>query len=260
VALKRTLSASTAEPIIITSKNIMDRDQKRGGLRDSISTNSTSTQHTNRPSLDEEYQILTEQIVQLKMELATWKGKQDEHNLDKQHLNAEKEELRNEIDVIEAECITYENYAQQAREETKIAMKRLEQLRLSVAIEEEEAIPLRIEHDSVMAELSEAKAELHRVKSEEETQEKEIDKLERDKTQVLSEKRQIASEATEIEADVANMKKEIDKVQLSIEEISPEIDKLQAELVRIRKENDNICKKNDLIEARIVAMSQRLSS
>ena len=240
--------------------------EKRERLRDSISTKSCSTQevstthnktHRSSPSLDEEHQLLTEQIVQLKMELATWKGKQDEHNLTRQHLNADVKALREEIAMIEAECITYQNNTAQSREEMATAMNDLHQLRLNVAIEEEEVEPLRIQHETTVAELHAAREEFDQVKKEEESMQKEIDKLENDKTRIASKKSQIDSEVNKLESDIDNMQKEVDAAQQIIHESSSQLQYFQAELEEVKKDNHTICRKNEKIEGRIAALSGR---
>lgn len=236
--------------------------QKRSGLRDSISTStqttkSVSSQHTARPSLDEEYQLLTEQIVQLKMELATWKGKQDELNLARQHLYAERDALRDEIATVEAECLTYQDNTRQSRYEMGAAMRKLEEMRLNVANKEEEAALVRIEHERILKELAVAREELERVKAEETKKLQEIKKLEREKARVASEKIQVHSDVNEIQSDIKRMEQEMDTVQQDIDESLSKIEQLQVQLARVRKDNAIVCKKNDKIEARIVAMSTR---
>ena len=243
----------------------MDK-QNQGGLRDwitgtdSMSTKSSSTQHTNRPSLDEEYQLLTERVVQLKMELATWKGKQDEINLNRQQLNVEAEALREEIELIDTECITYQDDTNCYQDKTTIELKRLEQLRLSSAIEEETAVPLRIEHESLLNELHAAQNELKRVQAEKAIFQKEIDELERKKLQVASEQSRIDSEVQEMIAGNENIQREIDIVQQLIEKLSREKVTIPAEIAKIKKETAAICRKNSKIEARIVAVSNKQTS
>jgi len=241
-------------------------NQKQGGLRDSItgadsmSTKSSSTQNTNRPSLDEEYQLLTEQVVQLKMELATWKGKRDEINLTRQQLNVEAETLREEFDMIDTECRTYQDDTKHYQDETTVSLKRLEQLRLSLAIEEETAVPLRIEHESILTELCAAQDELKRVKGEEAKFQEEIDELERKKLQVTSDRGRIDSRVQKMMADNENIQKEIDTLQQSIKKLSREKVTIPAELARVKKATAAICKKNSKIETQIIAVSNKQTS
>eukprot|EP00804_Cyclotella_cryptica_P001777 CCRYP_018583-RA/>CCRYP_018583-RA protein AED:0.04 eAED:0.04 QI:281/1/1/1/0/0/2/428/178 len=167
----------------------MDRfiEPKRGALSDSVTTNSSSTRQAHpRTSLDEEYQLLAEQVVQLKMEIATWKATQDERNLDRKHTNSGRDILREELAHIEAECTTYRNETKRTLQETAHTMHKLQHLRLDVAREEEEALPVRTEHDSLQAELNAAQEELSQVKAAQEALRKEIDELENEKARVSS--------------------------------------------------------------------------
>ena len=238
--------------------------EKRERLRDSISTKSCSTQdastdktHRPSPSLDEEYQLLAEQIVQLKLELATWKGKHDEHNLTRQHLNEDVEAIRGEIAMIEAECIIYQNNTRQFREDKTIAMKDLHQMRLNVAKEEEEVEPLRVEHEAAVAELQAAQEEFDQVKKQEALMQKEIDVLENENTHVTFKKSQIDTVFKELEVDINNMQKEFDSVEQIFHESSSELRYSQAELERVKKDNDVICRKNEKMAGRIAALSGR---
>jgi len=219
--------------------------------RDLASVASTSCSAASQMTLEEQHRMITEEVIQLKCNIAEQKGKQDELNFDWQKLHTEQSEIQEALVEINTECDDLKFEIDQTTEDLEKAKLRLDLLATERLPEQKIADEVRDGYISVQAELKATEVQMEHVKSSGESLHREIEDLKQNAAQISSDRANLATESDKVEREIKDLRGGIAKMRLSVQETKSSTAMYQVDLTCIRKGSEKIAKQNEVLESKI---------
>ncbi|KAL7534363.1 hypothetical protein ACHAWF_004808 [Thalassiosira exigua] len=225
----------------------------------SASTYSGSTSTSHQPTLEEQHQMLTDQIIKLKFSIAEQKAKRDELRLDWQKLHNEQTDIQEDILDLDNESDDIQANINEANEEMEKYKRRLDQLAMEQAPEQLLADEVKSEYEEAQAELRGAQAEMDRVRTSGESLRATIEGLKANSSEISLEKVKLAEGGDTAEREIGELKAEIAKMQQSVQEAKSHAEEYQEELKAVSNESEKVAKLNEALESKISIREERVT-
>lgn len=229
----------------------MDVDFNSSSFSSTVSCSGSGSSPPRQRTLDEQHRKSTDELIQVKFQIAEQKGTQGLLNLDWQKLRSEQSDLQKQLENVEGECDNIREETGDIRiviEKTKV---RLDEIQKERSPEQKVADEVREEYTSVQEELKATKEDMANVKLEGEKLSTEIDDLKRSAAQISSDRATLATESDNVEHEMVNLHDEIARMKQSIVEKKTSLSRHEEDIIVVRKASDNIAKQNAVLESKI---------
>jgi chromosome segregation ATPase len=237
-----------------------------GGVIPSSVTSSKSTKSHNRhttprlswqqqSALQEKRRILTEEVIRLKFNIATQRGRQDELQLDWQKLIAERNAMQLEMENIEQECENLQTETTKTKERISESNLRLHQLTSTISPEQQMIDQVTNDHTAMNSEIQSLQQEKLSIQDASKNLSDEIEECKRHAAQLSSEISEIDIERIAIQFDIDDLHEAISKVKGSIREVKSTTNKLDIDISCIKAECVKLGKHNRGLEMKVCAGS-----
>ncbi|EJK74822.1 hypothetical protein THAOC_03476 [Thalassiosira oceanica] len=240
-----------------------------------VSSESASTTTAGSKSglpLAEQQRLYTEEIIQLKCEIAEQKGRKDELQLDWSRLHSERHDLQTEIvsecnrkeapvlllvfilspncPELEDECNLIIEQTKETHEKTAEEKQKLQKLQNESHPDWDDIDGVKVTYECVQEELQEAREEMKRVESNGQRLSLQIEDLKKEASGIASDRAKIANECNTTEAEIEELQQEIEKMQQSMKEAELLTNQSKLELARLRKESAKVARRNEILQSR----------
>mmetsp|Transcript_12283 Transcript_12283/g.28950 ORF Transcript_12283/g.28950 Transcript_12283/m.28950 type:complete len:234 (+) Transcript_12283:465-1166(+) len=218
-----------------------------------VSSESASTTTAGSKSglpLAEQQRLYTEEIIQLKCEIAEQKGRKDELQLDWSRLHSERHDLQTEIVKLEDECNLIIEQTKETHEKTAEEKQKLQKLQNESHPDWDDIDGVKVTYECVQEELQEAREEMKRVESNGQRLSLQIEDLKKEASGIASDRAKIANECNTTEAEIEELQQEIEKMQQSMKEAELLTNQSKLELARLRKESAKVARRNEILQSR----------
>ena len=236
-----------------------------GGVIPSSVTSSSTKSHNRhttprlswqqQSAIQEKRRILTEEIIRLKFNIATQRGRQDELQLDWQKLITERNAMQLEMENIEQECENLQTETTKTKERISESNLRLHQLTSTISPEQQMIDQATNDHTAMNSEIQSLQQEKLSIQDASKNLSDEIEECKRHAAQLSSEISEIDIERIAIQFDIDDLHEAISKVKGSIREVKSTTNKLDIDISCIKAECVKLGKHNRGLEMKVCAGS-----
>jgi len=202
-------------------------------------------------SLNEQHRKLTEEMIQLKCNIADQKGKQGLMHMDWQKLRTEQSAIQDELAIVEKECNDLRTKTDEIQMQSTKAKIRLEQIIAEQSPEQQLADEVKQEYDSTTLTLKETQLEMDNTKLVGEKLRKEIEGLKLNAAIISTNRATLSTSALETESEITELHEEILAMQQLTSKSRATINNQEMEVKVIRKQSDSLAKQNETLESKI---------
>ena len=236
-----------------------------GGVIPSSVTSSSTKSHNRhttprlswqqQSALQEKRRILTEEVIRLKFNIATQRGRQDELQLDWQKLIAERNAMQLEMENIEQECDNLHTETTKTKERISESSLRLHQLTSITSPEQQMIDQVTNDHTAMNSEIQSLQQEKLSIQDASKNLSDEIEECKRRAAHLSSEISEIDIERIAIQFDIDDLHEAISKVKGSIQEFKSTTNKLDIDISCVKAECVKLAKHNRALEVKVCAGS-----
>lgn len=202
-------------------------------------------------SLNEQHRKLTEDMIQLKCNIADQKGKQGLMHMDWQKLRTEQSAIQDELAIVEKECNELRTKTDEIQMQSTKAKIRLDQITAEQSPEQQLADKVKHEYDSTNDELKAAQLGMDNTKLVGEKLRKEIEGLKLNAAKISTNRATLSTSALETESEIAELHEEIMAMQQLNSKNKAAINNQSTEVKVIRKQSEQLAKQNETLESKI---------
>ena len=216
----------------------------------SNSGGSSPPRQQQQQSLNEQHRKLTEEMIQLKCNIADQKGKQGLMHMDWQKLRTEQSAIQDELAIVEKECNDLRTKTDDIQTQSTKAKIRLEQITAEQSPEQQLADKVKHEYDSTKDELKATQLGMDNTKLVGEKLRKEIEGLKLNAAKISTTRATLSTSAIETESEIMDLHEEILAMKQLISK-SKAATNQEMEVKVIRKQSDQLAKQNEILESKI---------
>ena len=202
-------------------------------------------------SLNEQHRKLTEEMIQLKCNIADQKGKQGLMHLDWQKLRTEQSAIQDELAIVEKECNDLRSKTDEIQTQSTKAKILLDQITAEQSPEQQLADNVKQEYDSTNDELKATQLGMDNTKLVGEKLRKEIEGLKLNAAKISTNRATLSTSALETESEIAELHEEIFAMQQFISKSRAAMNNQATEVKVIRKQSEQLAKQNETLESKI---------
>ena len=217
----------------------------------SCSNSGGSSPPRQQQSLNEQHRKLTEEMIQLKCNIADQKGKQGLMHMDWQKLRTEQSAIQDELAIVEKECNDLRTKTNDIQTQSTKAKIRLEQITTEQSPEQQLADKVKHEYDSTNDELKATQLGMDNTKLVGEKLRKEIEQQKLNAARISTNRATLSTSAIETESEITELHEEILAMKQLISKSKAAINNQVMEVKVIRKQSDQLAKQNEILESKI---------
>ena len=229
----------------------MDVDFSETSATASCSNSGGSSPPRQQQSLNEQHRKLTEEMIQLKCNIADQKGKQGLMHMDWQKLRTEQSAIQDELVIVEKDCNDLRTKTNDIQTQSTKAKIRLEQITTEQSPEQQLADKVKHEYDSTKDELKATQLGMDNTKLVGEKLRKEIEGLKLNAAKISTTRATLSTSADETESEITELHEEILAMKQLISKSKAAINNQVMEVKVIRKQSDQLAKQNEILESKI---------
>lgn len=217
----------------------------------SNSGGSSPPRQQQQQSLNEQHRKLTEEMIQLKCDIADQKGKQGLMHMDWQKLRTEQSAIQDELVIVEKDCNDLRTKTDEIQTQSTKAKIRLEQITAEQSPEQQLADKVKHEYDSTNDELKATQLGMDNTKLVGEKLRKEIEQQKLNAARISTNRATLSTSADETESEITELHEEILAMKQLISKSKAAINNQVMEVKVIRKQSDQLAKQNEILESKI---------
>lgn len=217
----------------------------------SNSGGSSPARQQQQQSLNEQHRKLTEEMIQLKCDIADQKGKQGLMHMDWQKLRTEQSAIQDELVIVEKDCNDLRTKTDEIQTQSTKAKIRLEQITAEQSPEQQLADKVKHEYDSTNDELKATQLGMDNTKLVGEKLRKEIEQQKLNAARISTNRATLSTSADETESEITELHEEILAMKQLISKSKAAINNQVMEVKVIRKQSDQLAKQNEILESKI---------
>jgi chromosome segregation ATPase len=195
--------------------------------------------------------FITEEIIRLKFNIATQRGRQDEVQLQWHKLIQERTALQFEMETIERECDTLQTETSMTNDRIEQSSIRLRQLTSTISPEQQRIDQATNDFNAINSELQSLQLEKSSIQDASKYLSEEIEGYKRQAAQLSSEISEIDIERIAVQFDIGDLHEAITKAKAASQEHKSTTDKLEADIACVKAECDKLGKHNHGLETKI---------
>ncbi len=207
-------------------------------------------------ALQEQRRILTEEIILLKFNIATQRGRQDELQLEWRKLRPERNAMQLELEYIEQECETLQKETMETRDRVQESSLRLRKLTSTAPPEQQTIDQVTNDFIAIHSEIQTLQQEKASIQDASKNHSEEIEEYKRHAARISSEIFEIDIERIAVQFDIDDLQVAIIKRKAAIQEYKSATNELDIDISCVKAECDKLGRYIRGLEMKVCAGSK----
>lgn len=237
-----------------------DNSSAAGGREVSPYFHNPRQMRQKQTALQERHRVLTEEIIQLKFNIATQRGRQDELHFDWQKLIPERNALQEEMESTEQECDTLQEEILETKNRIQESTLRLRQLTSITSPEQQTIDQVTNDFVDIDSEIKALQKEKISIQDISKNLSDEIEEYKRHAARLSSEISEIDIDRIAVQFDIDDLHEAINKTKATIREYKSAIHTLDTDIACVKSECVKLGKRNSGLEMKVSACSSERTS